>query len=126
MTLSSLRIKNVNKLIIGHLNINSLSSKFEQLKELVTNNIDILVLTETKLDASFPTEQFLINGFSKPYRSDRNRQGGGVMIYTREDIPTKELKRHNFNEEIEGIFLEINLRKVRWLILGTLSSTNSI
>ena len=48
------------------------------------------------LDASFPENQFYIDGFSKPYRLDRNIHGGGVMIYIRKDIPSKELKNHNF------------------------------
>ena len=43
----------------------------------------------------------------------------GILIYVREDIPSKELYDHNFPEDIEGIFLEINLRKVKWLLLGS-------
>ena len=54
-------ISNVNKVIIGNININSLPNKFEQLKELVIKHIDVLVITETKLDDSFPTSQFLMN-----------------------------------------------------------------
>ena len=55
--IKKLRIKNPNKITIGNLNINSLSSKFEQLKDIVKQHIDILVLTETKFDDSFPTAQ---------------------------------------------------------------------
>ena len=50
-----------------------------------------------------------------PYRLHRNRSGGGIIIYVREDIPTKILAKHNFPEDIEGIFLEINFRKSKWL-----------
>ena len=82
-------------------------------------NIDILVLTETKLDHTFPTNQFLIEGFSEPYRRDRNGNGGGILIYVREDIPSKELREHNFPEDIEGIFVEINMRKCKLLLLGS-------
>ena len=39
-------------------------------------NIDILVITETKLDDSIASSQFIINGYSKPYRLDRHRHGG--------------------------------------------------
>ena len=83
------RIRNPNKTIIGNLNINSLPNKFEQLKNIVMQHIDILVLTETKLDDTFPTAQFLVNDFPKPYRLVRNRKGGGIMVYIREDIPSK-------------------------------------
>ena len=55
------RIRNPNKIIIENLNINSLPNKFEQLKDIVMQHTDILVLTETKLDDTFPTAQFLVN-----------------------------------------------------------------
>ena len=74
--IKKLRIRNPNKIIIGNLNINSLPNKFEQLKDIVTQHIDILVLTETKVDNTFPTAQFLVNDFSEPCRLDRNRKGG--------------------------------------------------
>ena len=64
--IKKLRIRNPNKIIIGNLNINSLPNKFEQLKDIVIPHINILVLTETKLDVTFPTVQFLLNGFSEP------------------------------------------------------------
>ena len=78
--IKKLRIRNPNKIIIGNLNINSLPNKFEQLKDIVMQHIDILVLIETKLDDKFPTAQFLVNGFSEPYRLDRNRKGEGLWF----------------------------------------------
>ena len=51
--LNELRQKNINKLVICHLNINSLSNKFDQLKLTIKKEVDILVITETKLDFSF-------------------------------------------------------------------------
>ena len=65
--LDKIRTKNFDRLIIANLNINSLPSKFDQLKLLIQGKIDILIITETKLDDSFPTEQFTISGYSKPY-----------------------------------------------------------
>ena len=78
--LDKIRTKNFDRLIIGNLNINSLSSKFDQLKLLIQGKIDILIITETKLDDSFPTEQFTISGYSKSHRLDRNRNGGGDTL----------------------------------------------
>lgn len=75
--LKNIRVKNVNKIIFGTLNINSLAPKFDQLKEVIGKNIDILTIQETKLDSSFPVAQFLIDGYSERYRMDRNRHGGG-------------------------------------------------
>ena len=53
----------------------------------------ILVLTEIKLDDTFTTTQVLVNGFSEPCIFDRNRNGGGVMTYIREDISSKLLDK---------------------------------
>ena len=80
LEIKKLKIRNPNKIIIGNLNINLLPNKFEKLKDIVMQHIDILVLTETKLDDTFPTAQFLVNGFSEPYRLDRNRKGEGLWF----------------------------------------------
>ena len=60
--LKSIRIRNLNKIVIGHLNINSLRNKFDFLVTQVKGYIDILMISETKLDESFPIGQFLIDG----------------------------------------------------------------
>ena len=98
--------------------LNSISNKFDSLKSITQGKINILVITETKTDATFPLIQFAIQGYSKPYRFDRNRNGGSVFIYVWEDIPSRELKIHNTPEDIESIFIEINLIKTRWLFCG--------
>ena len=60
-----------------------------------------------------------MDGFSLPYRLDRNCNGGGVMIFVREDIPSKLLTKHNFPSDVEGLFVELNFRKSKWLLCGT-------
>ena len=89
---------------------------YDFLKEVIKDFIDILVITETKLDDSFPTNQFSIEGYSLPYRKDLNRTGGGVMIFVRDDLACKVL--HRIENSGEGIFLELNLRKTKWLLFG--------
>ena len=111
--LKNLRLKKVNRLICAQLNINSLRNKFESLINIINNNIDILMISETKLDLSFPTGQFHIHRFSEPYRFDRNSSGGGIILYIREDIPSKLVLT---KMTIEGFFVEINLRKKRWFL----------
>ena len=124
--LKEIRVKNVNKIVIGTLNINSLAPKYEQLREIIGQHIDILTIQETKLDSSFPTQQFTLPGYSKPYRLDRNREGGGVLIYVREDIPSKLLNKHNFTRNVEGMFVEINLRKTKILFFGGYRSEHEV
>ena len=46
---------------------------------------------------------------------DRNRNGGGIMIYIREDIPSRLIERKVRNN-VEYFFVEINLRKKKWLL----------
>ena len=64
------RLKNTNKVILAHLNINSIRNKFSCLKELVSDNIDVLVIEETKLDETFPEKAFMIPGYKKPFRKE--------------------------------------------------------
>ena len=106
-------------MIIGTLNINSLSSKFDDLKVLISEMFDILIITETKLDDTYPTSQFYIDGYSMPYRLEGNRNDGGVIIHVSEDIPSKVLRKNLFPNDIEGIFVEINFRKSKWLLCRT-------
>ena len=103
-------------------NINSLPIKFVQLQEIVLKYVDILILTETKLYDISPKPQFMVHGFSMPYRQDRNRNGGGIMIYIRDDIPSKLLTKHVFSDDIEGLFVELNFRKSKWLLMGAYHS----
>ena len=63
-----------------------------------------------------------MDGFSLPYRLDRNRNGGGVMIFVTEDIPSKLLTKHNFPNDVEGLFVELNFRQSKWLLFGTFHS----
>ena len=41
---------------------------------MVTEGIDILMITQTKLDDCFPASQFLIQAFCTPFRLDRNKK----------------------------------------------------
>ena len=54
-----------------------------------------------------------------PYILDRNRNGEGVIIYVREDIPSKELRKHLFPNDIERTFVQTNFRKSKWLLCVT-------
>ena len=70
------------------------------LKTIIPGKMDIIVFNETKLDASYPVAQLLIDGYCKPFRLDRNPLGGGggggILIYVRSDIPCKQVNKHEF------------------------------
>ena len=105
IVLNSLRIRNLNKLVVGHFNFYSVRNKFDFLAYQVKENINVLMISETELDESFPLVQFSLDGYGVPFQLDRNRNGGGILLHIRVDIPSKFL-----NKNIEGSFVKINLR----------------
>ena len=89
-------------------------NKFESVVKDITSNADLRKLSETKIDNNFPKGQFLMKGFGDPFRMDRNVNGGGILCYVREDIPVKLLSVETL--PTESFFVEINLRKKKWLV----------
>ena len=98
-SLKEVRLKNHNRIVLAHLNLNSLRNKFDAIAEQVSGNADVLVLSETKIDESFSEGQFKIPGFCTSFRLDREQ----------EDIPAKLLSSEV--KIIEGIFIELNFSK---------------
>ena len=71
------------------MNINSLSSKFVEIHEILQKGqTDIFFLSETNLDKSYPSTQFNVPSFSI-HRLDRNAHGGDLLCYVKETIPHK-------------------------------------
>ena len=116
--LKNMKLANANKIVIGHLNINSIRNKFDCFKYLIDGNIDIILLSENKLNDTFPVSQFLIDGFYAPYRADRTGDGVGWLLFVREHLPTKEIKAE-ISTKIEAIVIEINPNKRKSLIIGS-------
>ena len=114
LVLETLNIKYNDKLIIANLNIDSISNKFNNSKQIAQRKADVLVITETKKNRfNFSTNSIYNSKLdSNPYMLDRNRNGSDVVIYlqdVQENISYRELKIHNVPEDIGSIFIEINL-----------------
>ena len=60
--------------------IKLVSPKFEILSDQVKGNIEMLMISEIKIDDSFTIKNYLIDGFSALYRSDPDSKGGGIML----------------------------------------------
>ena len=103
--IKEIQIGNANKVIIGNLNINTIRNKFEQVKETVLKYIDVLVVTEIKLDETFLESLFLMDGFSKLYKLDRNKNGGGIMTFIRDTISSKIIEKRIFPNNVVIVFL---------------------
>ena len=82
----------------------------------VSKNLDILMVSETKVDDTFPESQFLIEGFSTSFRLDRKVKGGEFLLYIRQDLPPKYLKKITLKESFKGFFVELNLRSKKWFL----------
>ena len=76
----------------------------------VVQYVDILMLSQTKLDSTFPSIQFLINGFSVPHRLDQNSKGSIILLYIMDKIIVLPLYRYSLPLHIEILFFELNLR----------------
>ena len=74
----------------------------------IKGNLDVLFVSETKINDSFPIGNFLIGGFSTLYRLDRNSNGGGLMLFVRGDIPSNLVEAET--KPTEGFYMELNLR----------------
>ena len=92
-------------------------NKFSSVAEFEKDNIDVLLITETKIDSSFPSEQFAIDNY-KIFHRERNCFGGGLMFYVYENIPCRELSPEQNDCNFEIIFLEITLHNRKWLLIG--------
>ena len=77
----------------------------------------ISIITETKLENIFPVSQFHIDGYSKRYKLDRNRNGDGIIIYFREDIPSRMLAKGNL-QIISKAYCRTSLQKKSNRLVG--------
>ena len=74
------------------------------------------MISETKIGSSFSSAQSHLEGYPTLYRLDRIASGGSVLLYIREDIPSKLL---NTDLSIEGFLVEIRLRKKKRLLCSS-------
>ena len=79
-----IRQENLNRIIIAHLKINFLRRKFDLLANQIIGNVDVLVMAETKLVASFPIALLLLTNLKS--RVSRLPLGETVTIMV-EDFP---------------------------------------
>ena len=83
----------------------------KQIKGIIIN---VLVISETKLDESFPVDQFRISGYNSPFCLDLDQHDEEIMVSIREDIPAKFLSADT--KPIEGLYIELNFHKRKWLL----------
>ena len=97
-SLQNIRKDNLNNLIFAHLNINPIRNKFDSLVDIIKENIDILMISETKVDDSFPNGQLNLN-----------RNDGGIMLSIRNNISAKVVSTDD--RPIKSFYVELSFRK---------------
>ena len=109
-------------MIFSYLNINSIRYKFENLCDIVGNNVDVLLIAETKFHSLFSNAQFLLPGFHEPLRLDVNHPSGGIFVYIKASFPSKILTKFYLPISIRNEPFEINIRKEKWLFVSIYKS----
>ena len=106
---------------VVHYNINSILApdRLEQLSDICKIlNINVLILTESKLDQTIPNNLITIPGYHEPLRRDREingRHGGGVLVYVAENLVFKH-KVELQSEYFEHIWVDVKVRNKTFAI----------
>ena len=117
-------LQNQKQFKVAHINVNSIRHKFEPFREVLNENIfDVLAIQETKIDDSFPDNQFNVNMYVL-HRQDYKSNEGGIMMYVRNDIPQfrrpdiEQLSFSNANGRIEILCVECSIKREKWLFIS--------
>jgi hypothetical protein len=112
-------IKCKTSLKIAHLNINSVRHKFMPSHNILNKGyLDVLFIQESKLDDSFPLQQFDVPSF-RQYRKDHTARMGGIMAHVHDDLAQRrrtdlEWQQSTADEvsdgRIESMVLEITIK----------------
>ena len=101
--------------VIAHLNLNSLKNMINDLGIFIQDiPLDYFVLSETKLDKSFPTAQFHIPGYEIRARKDRNKCGSGLIEYVKKGVICKRIQKFEMLTH-ESVCSELTIAKKKWL-----------
>ena len=101
-----------------HLNVNSLLPKIDELRHIARLTIAAVIgISESKLGDSVPTSEIQIDEYDF-LRCDKNRHGGGVACYVRNDL-SYNVKSY-FPKDIENIFFELLLPNTKPIVVATI------
>ena len=66
------------------------------------------MISETKIDESFPIGNFVTDGYNTLYRLDGNSNSGGILLYKREYILSYVIAIEK--NPVEKFYMELNFR----------------
>ena len=85
---------------------------------MISKDVDILSVAETKLDSSFPNSQLLIPGFHEQMRLDITSKRGGMLVYIKSSLLSRIMSDFKLPENIQITPFELNPRKEKWLFVS--------
>ena len=92
---------------IASLNVNSLLKHIDEIRVLLEEyTFDILAINESKIDNSIPDNEIHVIGYDL-IRNDRNRYGGGVVLYVRDNIPSS-VRNDLIPNHLEMVCIEVS------------------
>ena len=113
----SLRHRYPENMIIGHLNVNSLGMKYQEIAELLNESrMDALMISETKLDNSTKDSLFELNEYVI-YRQDKRSNSGGILAYISKNITSTEGPINVCEENVECMSIELNVKDNKILLV---------
>ena len=115
--MKNLHLKNSKNIFFLFLNINSVRNKFKNMYILISKNVDILIVAETKPESSFPMAQFLIPDFHHSSQLNITRLSSSLLVYVKGSVPARALTSTPTNTQI--IVFEINLRNKSGYLLAS-------
>ena len=124
-TIREARLKNPKSLIISHVNINSLKKEYkapiDYFKDILMKHyIDVLCVSETKLDETIVEKDLDCSPSFKFYRKDKTSNSGGLCAWIRSDIPQQRMHELEFDSEvyhIESLIFELIIKKQKWYLI---------
>ena len=91
--------------------------KFDNLRTIINENLDILCFAVSKIGKSFTTAQFMLPGYHNPFRLDISDRKGGLLVYIKSHLLSRLLKKIDIPSNIQIIPFELNLRKEKWIFM---------
>ena len=106
------------EILLIQMNVNSLQNKVEEVGSLIKESkAQVVFLTETKIDCTYPDSQFALSGYNI-YRNDRTKGGGGVMAYISDKLPSKRLGLARKFITIEALVIQSKFGRHNVVIVG--------
>ena len=104
---------------MSYLNINSIRNKFSDLQLFCDKIFDVFTIAETKIDSSYPSAKFKIQGYHfPPFRLDCTESSGGLLTYVKSDIPARQLTKFDLDPSLHILPIELRLRNSKLLVFN--------